>query len=630
MADQCIVCLENLETESSATPQLPTAVDAPPEPAVAAIEASKANGTSSDNGQTPNHQNHDPVALIQICGHVLHDSCLREWTEKANSCPICRQAFHLVHVYDKVGGTLLSSYKVEDKKQVAEFDQQAWLDENPEQEEEPTPCPVCNRADEEEILLLCDSCDTPYHTHCIGLDGVPRGSWFCMECVDALGPELTGQPPPAQARNAPRGNGRRSDFFPRTQASMRRARHRARSDDWQGAWGQVSARVFDGAGIDLDFHDEDDALEDYRRLQQVHEQERREHQRWQQRLNIASRLGARDVFENSIQNVFGQRRSPTPRVQAPVEQTPEERGAWRALEKAREREDGSSNSSRKRKSRSVTASPSEPRPEPEQERKLKRPRTRRLATQNGEASSSKSTVAASIPQAESHSSASNARLPPSNQAAPSFLSSLLKEVEMSTPSDDESIRHIWGHIPGANDASSPAPSPPASGYSSPRALSTTPPPHRNVRPTSPTLSLSSHIEPVYPPAKFSPTRSSPENSDSEPSNNRISRLELRQPRPRRSQPVPPPRSQDVSPSRTPLPLETKQDINNIVREALRPHWKSSQLTPVQYATINRDVSHKLYDEVTSTTAIDEEVKKNWEKMASKEVARAVSDLKVGP
>jgi hypothetical protein len=524
----------------------------------------------------------------------------------------------------------LSTYKVEDKKQVAEFDQQAWLEENPEQEEEATPCPVCNRADEEEILLLCDGCDTPYHTHCIGLDGVPRGSWFCMECVDALGPQLTGAPPPAPAGAAVRNTGRRSDFFPRTQASMRRARHRARSDDWQGAWGQVSARVFDGAGIDLDFHDEDDALEDYRRLQQMHERERQEHQRWQQRLNIASRLGARDVFASSIQNVFGQRRSPTPRAQAPAEQTPEERGAWRALEKAREGGDDGSSSSRKRKSRSVTASPSEPRPEPEQERKLKRPRTRRLPIQNGEPSASKPTAAAPNPQAETRGSGSNVRSPPSNRAAPSFLSSLLKEVEMSTPSDDESIRNIWGHIPGANDASSPAPSPPASGYSSPRALSTTPPPNGNARPTSPTLSLSSHIEPVYPPAKFSPTRSSPENSDSETtSNQRVSRLELRQPRPRRPEPEHPPRSQDISPTHTPVPLETKQDINKIVREALRPHWKSSQLTSGQYATINRDVSHKLYDEVKNPTAIDEEVKKNWEKMASKEVARAVSEMKAG-
>jgi hypothetical protein len=35
---------------------------------------------------------------------MLHDACLREWTDQANSCPICRQIFHSVTVYDKVGG----------------------------------------------------------------------------------------------------------------------------------------------------------------------------------------------------------------------------------------------------------------------------------------------------------------------------------------------------------------------------------------------------------------------------------------------------------------------------------------------------------------------------------------------
>src|SRR5690606_24755446 len=48
--------------------------------------------------------NDDNVAKIEVCGHMLHDECLREWTEKANSCPICRQTFHTVTVYDKVGG----------------------------------------------------------------------------------------------------------------------------------------------------------------------------------------------------------------------------------------------------------------------------------------------------------------------------------------------------------------------------------------------------------------------------------------------------------------------------------------------------------------------------------------------
>ncbi|KAK1769366.1 hypothetical protein QBC33DRAFT_557412 [Phialemonium atrogriseum] len=631
MADQCIVCLENLDTEPSLTPQLPAAVVDSSDPATAAETAAPAEDSSSSNSDKiapeNNNSNTSDVACIQVCGHMLHDICLREWSEKANSCPICRQSFHLVHVYDKVGGTLLSSYEVEDKKQVAEFDPQAWLDENPEEEElDTTPCPVCNAADQEDLLLLCDGCDTPYHTYCIGLDSVPHGAWFCMECVDHLGPEVAAaaQPPSPRAAN-------RSSFFPRTQASVRRARQRARSDQWQGAWGQIAGRIWDALSIDLDYHDDDDdALEDYRRSQQLRERERQEHQRWQQRLNIASRLGARDVFANSIQNVFAPRVNPTPRPQ-PVEQTREEKRAWGAFEKARDSGESSS-AARKRKSRSITASPGEPRQEPE--RKLKRPRTRRLPVQNCEASSSKPSPAAPSNEADAGGSISHQR-PQSNGispqptgGAPSFLSSLLKEVELSTPSDDENIRQQFGPIPGANDMSSPASSPSASGYSSPRASSITPPPRRDARPTSPIMSLSSHIAPVYPPANYSPTRSSPDNSDSEHHSHRAGGAsELRHPRPRRAHPAKLPRSQDVSPARSPLPLSMKESISGIVRSALKPHWKSSKLSAEQYASINRDVSRKLYEGVADGTSIDDEARRTWEKMARKEVARAVSEIK---
>ncbi|KAJ2966686.1 hypothetical protein NUW58_g10605 [Xylaria curta] len=207
MADQCIVCLDNLDVElSSPPPQTPpetlhhsydtlgalssksaptTASDGalPPSPSPT-NDQNDGNSTVTAAARTPRPDNGDKIAVIQVCGHYLHDSCLREWTGKANSCPICRQAFHLVHVYDKVGGTLISTYKVEDKKQVAEFDPQTWLDEHPE-EEEARPCPICNAADHEDVLLLCDSCDAPYHTYCVGLETVPRGHWFCLECSEA-------------------------------------------------------------------------------------------------------------------------------------------------------------------------------------------------------------------------------------------------------------------------------------------------------------------------------------------------------------------------------------------------------------------------------------------------------------
>ncbi|KAJ9137321.1 Phd and ring finger domain protein [Pleurostoma richardsiae] len=617
MADQCIVCLENLDT-AVPSPQLQSGSsggavgsgsEPQPEQAAAAAEpvaASSPNAAASPSSSSTttgkqaaidleNGENHDNIAVIQ--------------------------SFHLVQVYDKVGGSLLSTYKVEDKKQVVEFDPQAWLDENQEEEEDSTPCPVCNSADHEDVLLLCDGCDTPYHTHCIGLDSIPRGSWFCMECVDLLGPEIQNSRPSFPGASG--RSGRRNDFFPRTLASMRRARNRARSDEWQGAWGQISGAVFDAINLDLDSHDGDDALEEYRRSQQLRERERREYQRWQQRLNIASRLGARDVFERSIQEVVAQ---PVQRHQAPPSrESREERRAWGALERARECETASPGS-RKRKSRSITASPIEPAPEPE--RRLKRPRTRRVAV-HGDAGPSKSPSVPSHQADHAGPSAASASSPPPFAEPPSFLSSLLKEVEMSTPSDDENIRNLFAPNPHTVDPSSPATSPAGSAYNSPRALSITPPPYTNGRSASPTLSLSSHIEPVYPPANYSPTRASGDHSDSEQRSrhNGSPISELRQPRPRRQQPIKLPRSQDASPTRPPLSLEMKENISSIVRSALKPHWKSSQLTPDQYATINRDVSRKLYEEVTDPAAVDDEARKTWEKIATNEVARAVASLK---
>ena len=95
MADQCIVCLEDLDVvpdpsvhedlRDAGTVAAPTADLPTPHPSTTTIQ--------------------QPIALIKPCNHVLHDECLREWSQKANSCPICRHAFNVVEVLDKVGGT---------------------------------------------------------------------------------------------------------------------------------------------------------------------------------------------------------------------------------------------------------------------------------------------------------------------------------------------------------------------------------------------------------------------------------------------------------------------------------------------------------------------------------------------
>jgi hypothetical protein len=72
--------------------------------------------------------------------------------------------------------------------------------------------------------------------------------------------------------------------------------------------------------------------------------------------------------------------------------------------------------------------------------------------------------------------------------------------------------------------------------------------------------------------------------------------------------------------------EEKKNINDIVKNALRPHWRAQKLTPDQYATINRDISRKLYEEVGDATALDQDTRRTWEKRVTQEVAQAIAGL----
>ena len=92
MADQCIICLEDLDVSDSI---------------VVADLRDAGGGTEIPQPPTTHPSNSTPqpsIALIKACGHVLHDDCLKLWSQKANSCPICRHAFNLVQILDKVGG----------------------------------------------------------------------------------------------------------------------------------------------------------------------------------------------------------------------------------------------------------------------------------------------------------------------------------------------------------------------------------------------------------------------------------------------------------------------------------------------------------------------------------------------
>ena len=46
-------------------------------------------------------------------------------------------------------------------------------------------CEVCGRGDNGLSMLLCDGCDTGYHTFCLDppLKSIPKYDWYCAQCL---------------------------------------------------------------------------------------------------------------------------------------------------------------------------------------------------------------------------------------------------------------------------------------------------------------------------------------------------------------------------------------------------------------------------------------------------------------
>ena len=89
MADACIVCLGDLATHE---PQTASELDL-------TVESKLSNGKASVSSN-----DEELIAHLLPCGHNLHDSCLKPWVERANSCPICRAKFNEVEISEYLNG----------------------------------------------------------------------------------------------------------------------------------------------------------------------------------------------------------------------------------------------------------------------------------------------------------------------------------------------------------------------------------------------------------------------------------------------------------------------------------------------------------------------------------------------
>lgn len=471
-------------------------------------------------------------------------------------------------------------------------------------------------------MVICDGCEDCYHPICAGLADIPTGDWYCQVCrartVDVRAVSRWAWPAAVTRRSPPRQERAREFHRRRVEERGRNEQHgRPRAQGRHPVWTSISNRIHDAADLEVDFLDDDPSMANFRRVQNRASEEQREQREWEERLNSANRriaTGAGSSPRNSISN---QRLAVTTGLRPYRTSAAHERAApsaheqliaWGDLDRAQHLDtETSASRKRERGSESSVASPVEPSERQEPERRLKRPRTRAVVD-NGAST------------ATSSSSHTPRRPAISTQSEPSFLASLLREVESAAGEQ----RFRWSSSGSAQEqATSPSnyhtspgtsPSPVSSTYQTPRALSNTPPPRHTMR-TGSAQSISS--------CRQSPTASSVHRHGSEPTS---PTPEIRQPRPRRQERVVTSHSLETSPIRAKMPIEAKESINKMVKAALRPHCQAGKVSKDQYAGVNRDVSRKMYEIVADDYAHIERDRSRWEKIAAREVATAVNAL----
>jgi hypothetical protein len=629
MSDTCIVCLGDLSTSGDSTYRL-----------VSPSPDGNDNESSEIVRRSEKASSSGLIAHLLPCGHDLHDECLRPWVERANSCPICRQSFNSVDLVSVVGGMcplsstatssnepcvgpVESSYTVEDRVQVADIDPSMIIDDEDDEEDESETCMLCGHGDGDDLLFIfCDGCDLTWHFNCTGLESIPRGDWYCNDCAPQRFSEEIDYTPHTPSR--PHSRSTNTTTGRRTSTRRRRNTRPHADREWSRVWRYVATEL----DFDLEFPFEDDgSLVDSRALRDL-----QTHEHWRRRLLIAERNGAANRFRA---------RAPIPSVrEKPDVQEPEsqeELRAWNAMEKAKELEENPLGGRNKRKrDRSSTASPVEAQPTEEPERKLKRPRTRRTVDpaesgidgapgpSRGRQSSLGRPLDSTIPRSSSRNRIGG---------EPSFLQSLLKEVESVKPQDSATLRPhpLMTDHPSPLTYTSPASSPTTSNHPSPKAAATTPPAHLSNRPGSPTF-LSSKVEPIFSSPEFSPSRSPRSISPTAKIRQKLPDFSLNETRPSRPQQSSTarssrPRAQDLSPTRATMPLEVKSEISKMVGEALKPYYHNDQISKEAYTAINRDVSRMLYDKIGDMGVADQSAREEWEKIATDETSKAVESLK---
>jgi len=165
--DTCAVCLETLGSFN-------------PNPKAECSRESK--NLSSDESA---------ILVPDACDHAFCFRCIFSWAKISHACPLCKIEFKKFKRFRPMKLIRHKKRKIRLWNRASGYVFPPELPEKEAEEEDMTTCLICNSGECEELLMLCDGCDAPYHTYCLSpaLSEVPQGDWFCRDCQDQYSSE---------------------------------------------------------------------------------------------------------------------------------------------------------------------------------------------------------------------------------------------------------------------------------------------------------------------------------------------------------------------------------------------------------------------------------------------------------
>ncbi|KAK8542390.1 hypothetical protein V6N12_014987 [Hibiscus sabdariffa] len=121
---------------------------------------------------------------LSCCSHYFCFTCIMEWSKVESRCPLCKQRFETINKPARSAAgvdskeVVIQVPKRDQVYQPSEEELRSYLDPY-----ENVICSECHQGGDDELMLLCDICDSSAHTYCVGLSReVPEGNWYCDGC----------------------------------------------------------------------------------------------------------------------------------------------------------------------------------------------------------------------------------------------------------------------------------------------------------------------------------------------------------------------------------------------------------------------------------------------------------------